>query len=318
VIVLRSDELMVRLDPEHGAEILDLIDLRTGRQLMGRPPFGSEPILGGDLDETRWTQSYRGGWQTVLPNAGNACDNATGHHGFHGRASNDPWRVLEQGGQHARIRWEGHGLEVEKRVALEDGAVTVSYRITAPAGASLVALEHLSVGLELLEPELRLELPAGYAYELSEQDGPTEPPADATRYPAVRLLDGSSERADRWPIAEPRSRLYVVAGLPAGWAVIANAAREQGLAMAWDVDWYRHCWVWHENRSTGDAWRGAAEMLVVEPSTVPHSLGLAAAEAAGHARVLAPGEVAEPWIVVRPVHGVGSVSSVGRDGRVVP
>jgi hypothetical protein len=318
VIVLRSDELMVRLDPEHGAEILDLIDLRTGRQLMGRPPFGSEPILGGDLDETRWTQSYRGGWQTVLPNAGNPCDNATGHHGFHGRASNDPWRVLEQGEQHARMRWEGHGLEVEKRVALEDGAVAVSYRITAPAGASLVALEHLSVGLELLEPELRLELPAGHAYELSEHDGPTEPPADAPRYPTVRLLDGSSERADRLPITEPRSRLYVVAGLPAGWAVIANVARDQGLAMAWDVDWYRHCWVWHENRITGDAWRGAAEMLVVEPSTVPHSLGLATAEAAGQARVLAPGEVAEPWIVVRPVHGVGSVSSVGRDGRVVP
>jgi hypothetical protein len=295
-----------------------VIDLHSGRQLMGRPPFGSEPILRGDLDERRWTQSYRGGWQTVLPNAGNPCDNATGHHGFHGRASNDPWSLLEQGEQHARMHWAGHGLEVEKRVAIEDGAVAVSYRISAPAGASLVALEHLSVGLELLEPELRLELPAGYAYELSEQDGPTEPPADATRYPAVRLLDGSSERADRWPIAEPRSRLYVVAGLPAGWAVIANAARDQGLAMAWDVDWYRHCWVWHENRSTGDAWRGAAEMLVVEPSTVPHSLGLAAAEAAGHARVLAPGEVAEPWIVVRPVHGVGSVSSVGRDGRVVP
>jgi hypothetical protein len=318
VITLRSDELLVRFDPDHGGEILDLIDLRSGRQLMGRPPFGSEPILGGDLDEARWTQSYRGGWQTVLPNAGNPCDNATGHHGFHGRASNDPWSLLEHGEQHARMRWAGHGLEVEKRVALEDGAVAVSYRISAPAGASLVALEHLSVGLELLEPAVRLDLPAGTAYELSEQDGPTEPPADAPRYPELRLLDGSRERADRWPVAEPRSRLYVVAGLPAGWAVISNAARDQGLAMAWDVDWYRHCWVWHENRITGDAWRGAAEMLVVEPSTVPHSLGLATAEAAGQARVLAPGEVAEPWIVVRPVHGVGTVSSVGRDGRVVP
>ncbi|MDX6525204.1 MAG: hypothetical protein QOI43_715 [Gaiellales bacterium] len=318
MITLRSDELLVRLDPDHGAEILDLIDLRSGRQLLGRPPFGSEPILGGDLGEERWTQSYRGGWQTVLPNAGNPCDTATGHHGFHGRASNDPWSLLDHDEQHARMSWAGHGLEVEKRVGLEDGAVLVSYGITSPAGASLVALEHLSVGLELLEPELRLELPAGYGYELSEQDGPTSPPQEATRYPTLRLLDGSTERADRWPIAEARSRLFVVAELPAGWAVIANAARDQGLALAWDVEWFRHCWVWHENRVSGDPWRGAGEMLVVEPSTVPHSLGLATAEARGHARMIAPGERVEPWIVVRPVTGVGSVSSVGRDGRVLP
>jgi hypothetical protein len=34
--------------------------------------------------------------------------------------------------------------------------------------------------------------------------------------------------------------------------------------------------------------------------------------------VIKPGTVAEPWIVVRPVTGVESGSSVGKDGRVVP
>lgn len=53
MITLRSDDLLVRLDPDHGGEILDLIDLRSGRQLLGRPPFGSEPILPGDLREER-------------------------------------------------------------------------------------------------------------------------------------------------------------------------------------------------------------------------------------------------------------------------
>ena len=317
MITLRSDDLLVRVDPDHGGELLDLIDLRSGRQLLGRPPFGSEPALPGELDEERWTRSYRGGWQSVLPNAGNPCDSATGHHGFHGRASNDPWRLLDHDEDYARMSWAGHGLEVEKLIALEDGAVAVRYRISSAHGAPLVAVEHLSVGLELLEPEVRIDLPAGHAYELSEQDGPLSPPADATRFPTLRLLDGSTERADRWPIGEPRSRLYVVSDLPAGWAVIANAARNHGLAMAWDVEWYRHCWVWHENRVSGGVWRGAAEMLVVEPATVPHSLGLSVAEASGHARRIEPGIVAEPWIVVRPVRGVEAVSSVGRDGRLL-
>ena len=316
MITLQSPELLVRLDPAHGGEMLDLIDLRTGRQLLGRPPFGCEPILGGDLGEDRWTQSYRGGWQTVLPNAGNRGRTETGDHGFHGRASNDPWEVVAASATEATLTWQGHGLEVEKRVALDDGAVRVSYRITSPGGAPLVALEHVSVGLELLEPDVRLELPAGHAYELSEQSGPVRPPARAPRYPTIGLLDGSTERGDRWPIAEPRSRLFVVADLPEGWGVIANGTRDQGLAMAWDIDWFKHCWVWHENRVTAGIWRQAAEILVVEPSTIPHSLGLEVAEREGQARRIEPGEVAEPWIVLRPVTGVGSVSGVGRDGRL--
>src|SRR4051795_11883479 len=101
MITLESNDLVLRVDPGHGAEILDLVDVRTGRQLLGRPPFGSEPVLGGDLDEERWTQSYRGGGETVLPQAGNSGPNETGLHGFHGRASNDPWQVVEQAASEA-------------------------------------------------------------------------------------------------------------------------------------------------------------------------------------------------------------------------
>ena len=163
-------------------------------------------------------------------------------------------------------------------------------------------------------------LPAGYALRAERADGPLRPPEDAPRYPTCGLLDGTTERGDRWPIAEPRSRLFVVADLPEGWAVIRNGGRGQALAMAWDVDWYRHCWVWHENRVSGGIWREqAAEMIVVEPTTIPHSLGLAVAEQEGQARRIEPGEVAEPWIVLRPSDGRRQrLRSVDRDGRVVP
>jgi len=40
MIVLRSDGVLARLDPRPGGAILDLVDLATGRQLLGRPPTG--------------------------------------------------------------------------------------------------------------------------------------------------------------------------------------------------------------------------------------------------------------------------------------
>jgi hypothetical protein len=114
----------------------------------------------------------------------------------------------------------------------------------------------------------------------------------------------------------PGSRLYVLHGLAEGWAAVWAASRSQGLALAWDVSWFPHCWVWHENRASPEPWRGQGEILTIEPSTVPHSLGLAVAEGAGQARVLEPGQIAEPWIVARPFIAIGAVRGVGQDGVV--
>jgi len=302
VIVLRSADLLVRLDPAHGGEILDLVDLRTGRQLLGRPPFGSEEPLGGDLDEEVWTARYRGGWQLALPNAGAACEVGGSRHGFHGRASVDPWTVLAAGGSRCVIGWSGHGLRVERTLELAAGRLEVAVEVAGlQERVALVAVEHLTVGLEQLEPAVEIDLPGGRAYELSEADGPPEPPADACLWPEARLLDGSVERCDRWSLDRRRSRYLVVTDLPNGRAVVRNPVRGQGLELSWDASWLRHCWLWHEVRTYGGSWRGQAEILAVEPASVPHGLGLAAATQHGQARWLAAGESLTYRIAVRPL-----------------
>ncbi len=314
MIVLQTPDLLVRIDPGHGGEVLDLVDVTSGRQLLGRPPFASAPPRDDDLEEDVWTASYRGGWQTVLPNAGNACTLAGERHGFHGRASSAVWSVLDVTADATTLHWAGHGLDVEKRLAIEAGALAVRYRITAERDTPLVAVEHLVVGTELLEPTVAIDLPGGSAYELDERDGPISPPPGAGAWPEVRLLDGSLERADRFDIAEPRGRFLVVADMPAAWAAVRNPVHGQGLALAWDPDWFRHCWVWHENRVSEGPWRRAGEMLGIEPATVPHSLGLAAAAEHGQTRRLQAGEQARPWIVARPFRCSGPVTGVDVHG----
>jgi hypothetical protein len=316
VIVLRSDSLMVRLDPAHGAEILDLVELERGRQLLGRPPFATAGPRPGDLPEDVWTESYRGGWQTVMPNAGNSCQVQGEHHGFHGRASNDPWELISSDGHSAVLSWSGHGLRVRKRVSVS-AAVLVDYEIRATrAEAPLVALEHVSVGAELLDPSVALDVPAARVYELDEQTGPVSPPEDCATWPEATMQDGSRERVDGWQIARPRGRLVALNDLAAGWAVVRNPERDQGLALTWDVNFFPHCWMWQENRATAGIWRSLTEILAVEPSTVPHSLGLAHAIASGDARTVRDGEVLTPWIVVRPCPGAHRVTHVDPDGSV--
>jgi hypothetical protein len=157
------------------------------------------------------------------------------------------------------------------------------------------------VGLEVIEPEVEIELPAGLAYELSEAEGPALPPAGAKRWPEVLLLDGSVERGDRWPLARQRSRFLVVTDLPEGRAAVRNAARGAGLELTWDAEWLRHLWIWHEVRTYGGPWRQQAEILVVEPTSVPHALGLAAAIEHGQARWLDPGETVGYRLTARPL-----------------
>jgi hypothetical protein len=303
VIVLRSPDLLVRLDPRHGAELLDLVDLATGRQLLGRPPFGSADPRGGELDEPVWTASYRGGWQVVAPNAGNACVVDGERHGFHGRASNDPWQVLEQAEAAATLAWTGHGLRLERRYELAEGELRVGTEAAAVDGpAPLVAVEHVSVGVELLEPEVEVELSGGQAYELSETEGPATTPGAAGRWPHVLMHDGTTSVAGRWAIDESQSLYLAVAGLPEGRAAVRNAARDQGLELRWSVDVLPHVWIWHEARMSGGPWRQQAEILAIEPASVPHGLGLATALEQQQAHVVRPGSPLRWTIAARPLH----------------
>jgi len=288
-VLLQSDALQLRIDSDHGAEVIDLVDLRSGRQLLGRPPFASQPRRAGDLDEETWTASYRGGWQLLTPNAGSACTVAGTSHGFHGRASNDPWQVLEHGAAGAMLGWVGHGLTVERRFSVMDATVHADVRWEAAERSPLLAVEHLALGIELLHPEVVIELPGGRAVEMAEREGPTRAPGDAPRWPELALLDGSRERGDRWPLTRPRSRLACVQDVPEGTARVVNARTGAGVALSWNHEQLPHVWIWHEVRTSGGPWRGMTEMLVIEPASVPHHLGLETAIAEGQAAWAEPG-----------------------------
>jgi len=290
MLILQSDEVLIRVDPRSGAEILDLVDLVTGRQLLGRLPFGTDERAEGVLDEGGWLAGWRGGWQVCAPNPGNAGPVGDEQHSFHGRASYEPWDVLEAGASYARLRWRGHGLEIERELRTEGDAVAVAmtHRATGTEPAPFAVLEHVSLGLEILDPVLELELPAAPTIDLDGEQGPVRAPADAPRWPQTRRLDGSIATIDRLELATPTSQFACAQNLPEGRAVARG--RRAGLELRWDAAVLPHMWIWYELRSMGDPFRQMAEIVALEPCSVPHSLGLACAIAEDQATWVEPGD----------------------------
>jgi hypothetical protein len=315
LLVLRSERLLAIVDPRHGAEILELLDVERARRVLGHPGFAPIDAVAGDLDEETWIRSYRGGWQMIAPNTGNACVVNGDRHGFQGSSSTSPWRVVEAGTAAAAFAWSGHGLAFERRIELVDDRVDVTVVIEAlKERTPLAIVEHVGFGVSLLDPHVELEVPGGRAFEFSEETGPAVPPDDAGAWPVGRMLDGTERRCDRWSAAEPDFALISVADVAEGWATLTNVERDVGVELRWDVELLPNLWIWHEERATVPFFRQATEMLALEPASTPHSLGLAEAISHGQALWVKPGEPRTYGCGLRILRP--SSSREGRDGRV--
>lgn len=291
LLTLQSDALLAIVDPRHGAEFLDLVDVKRGRHVLGHPAHSPLDPVPGDVDEETWIRSYRGGWQLIAPNTGNACTVDGDRHGFQGSSSTEPWTLLDADSSSASLAWTGHGLAFERRVEVAGDRVEVEVGVRAlDRPAPLALVEHVGFGISLLDPEVELVLPGGLTFEFSEETGPPVPPDDAGDWPVARMLDGSERRCDRWSSSEPDFALVSVADVPEGKALLQNAERGMGIELSWETELLPHLWIWHEERHTDGPWRTATEMLAIEPASTPHSLGLAEAIAHDQAHWILPGE----------------------------
>jgi hypothetical protein len=289
---LASERFAACVDPRHGGEIFSLVDLERGRQVLAGAAFSPEDPDSEALGFDDWVRGYRGGWQFVGPNVGAACLVDGEKHGFHGRASTAPWEVESVGPEEAVLAWRGHGLSLRRRIHVDDEGVHVGLEARAlERSAPLLVAEHIAFGVELLDPELTVELDASQAYEWG-AGGPFAPPEEAPPWPEALLLDGGVERVDRMPGQGP-GRLLTASELGVGRVRVSNRARGLAYELAWDdTAWLRHAWLWREEHGAGGPWRGRASLLVVEPASVQHDRGLAAAIESGEARWLESGEEA--------------------------
>lgn len=275
-------EVRASVLPDAGGALVDLtVD---GLGLLARTPW-AETVLDDPSpapDEAAWVGRWRGGWQLCFPSAGAPESQARPSQGFHGTASQAPWRVVESSGTRVRLSWADDGLEALRTWSLEpDGArVSTTVRSTGRRPRSVIAAEHLVLGSDLLAPvlhgraELVLEAPDGT--EVADLDYDGRPRGRHQRWPG--------DPSERWA--------RVGASTPARVAALVDPdprrVRLAGPAAVVEVTWegLPHALLWQElARSTTPPWDGQVVALGVEPTTTAHGAGTGA----GGAVTLAPG-----------------------------
>lgn len=265
MLELRSANLEVVIDPGHGAEIVSLIDRRTSTSLLAASPRGRSTLIQGELTLEEWEAGYRGGWQVLTPNAGDACQLEGEAHGFHGRASTDPWTLESIDDSSVRLAWKGHSLRVVRRVVVDGTTLSVetSWSTNSLSPVPMINVEHLALGPAFLSHDVRVSMPG------------TQPNASE-----IDL------RADT-----PASDFRVVGPFDKGLVEVVSEGDGPRAAIRWDASELPYLWFWHENLVPDGVFGPSGRVLGLEPASVRSEAGLARAVESGQATWISAGEV---------------------------
>lgn len=286
-LVLSHDRLVVRVIPERGAVISSItID---GVEVLAQMPWtaGPLPVL---PDEPAWVRAWAGGWNVLLPNAGQPSEGTPTHQGFHGSASVSPWTVERHTQHDVLMTWTEAGLSCRRRVRLEDQEVRATSTLTNEAEIDwpVVVTEHAILGSAVLAH-------------------PAHITADETALLAPLAYDGrpTGEPAVHWPgdgwdVVDTTSPARVAALSALGDRGIRVASRDLMVDITWSTASLPYAWIWQEvGVSAESPWNGEVFALGIEPSTCPHGAGVDAAVADGTAVILNPGTSLTWWTALR-------------------
>lgn len=286
MIDLAGPQLRARVSADRG-EVRSLRRADGDEELLFQSPWPTAPPAGAAPDPVAWTRAWPGGWTLLFPNAGEPCTVDGRAHGFHGDASLARWDVVAAGDDVATLRWaDPSGLEIERRFAAADDALTVDSTIRNTASHPLPYLqtEHLILGERLAGPGAEITLGGGRMLRM-----------DDTGQPLGELESWPTAEDWRTAPADPFSRFAGIEGIERSEVVVER----EGIRAT--VTWagLPGLWFWHEHRASPE-FPGATPItcLGVEPASSLRSDGLEEAIRRGDATILEPGAQARASVAL--------------------
>jgi galactose mutarotase-like enzyme len=307
-ITLESELLRVTVLPEKGADVVELVHVPTGVDILFKAPWGLRPPGAPPREEAdglEFIGNYEGGWQELLPNTNDACTYDGVELPFHGEVALLRWDADVRSEREVKlsVRCRSLPLALERVMRLEPGrpelVVEGNVRNDGHARVPFVWGQHLVVGPPFLEAGCRLELPATRIVTAEQvwEETARLAPGQESAWPHARLrAEGTVDLRDvPGPEAGSHDDLYV-GGFSEGSASVENTRLGLTFRLRWDERVYPWVVLWQPYGGAVDPSLAGSYALGLEPWTSRHNL--AAAIDAGEARWLDPGESLSTTLVV--------------------
>ena len=310
-IELSSAELGVTLLPEKGCDVLELVHLESGVDVLLKTPWtpGRRPVHApGSLEA--WIEAYPGGWQLILPNGGDATVEHGVEWGFHGEAGLIPWRVeeAEQGRAVCSAELLTAPLSLRRVVSLEGPVLRIEESVRNGADTAIEVMwgHHPALGAPFLEPGCRISAPARGFHADDRAPGTGLAPGVLSEWPHVALEGGGTvDLSVIPPEGERRAVLGYLTDFSEGSYRVTNPRLGLELELRWPLELFPAAWFWQElHASEGYPWYRRLYTTALEPNSSWPGQGLANVRAKGGSPLLLGAEETRTAIVEAEIRQV--------------
>jgi hypothetical protein len=283
VIDLRTDVLALTLDPAYGADILSMRTLPHGHELLWSSPWRerAEAIIGGS---SGWAhepvsanlERYRGGWQTLCPNAGAPRTLHGAPVGFHGEVARSAWTLTDLSSASARLRLDlmSVPVRIDRAVKLSGSTVEVVDDLTNLSDQELELdyCQHPAFGGDLLDGVCDITTGA-QRFVFDPETSGVVPAGQASAWPLVPTRTGDTLDLTRLPGPGERQMVFGwLEDFDEHWYAIDNPARGLSVRVEWDGSVLPYAWFWQElNHSNDYPWFRRARVQAIEPASTQTS-----------------------------------------------
>jgi galactose mutarotase-like enzyme len=282
-VTLENQLIRVSVAADKGADIYEFLHKPTDTEFLLRTPLGLRrqpatlPTI--NLREGSFSDFYEGGWQELLPVAGDFPSESKGaQFGQHGEVALLPWsyRINEDTPERISITFSVDTtrtpFHLDRTMILEDGEPALQIRETlrndGDEPLEFMWAHHPAFGWPFLEEGCRIDLPPCEVIVLgSEAPSTSRLVEQDSEWPQVRGKNGKMVDLSQMPGPEAKAHdLAFLRGFAQGKYSIANPRSDLSFQLTWENKVFPYLWYWQVTRGAfGYPWYGNTYNLALEP-----------------------------------------------------
>jgi len=330
-LVLENRQLRLVSLLDKGSDIIELVYKPLDVDVIFHAPTGYQKpgsFTGtSSRSEGAFMEYYGGGWQDILPFAGNeTIKHRFGEWGMHGETPLLPWDATIETESPSEVTVKltvnipRYPFRVEKWITLDDHSATVRIREkvvnTSNQTLEYCWLQHPTLGSPLIASGTIVTVPAEKVVIDKPEPWGRLKAETSYKWPYVQDKAGKQVNLSVLPSDEIiADETVFLTDIKEPWYTVINQKLKLGFALRWDPSVFEHIWFWQSYRIPDHPWFGKAYCVALEPCTgYPGALEQLKR---GTIKKLQGNGTIETRLTATIFAGIENVKSVSQDGTVM-